>query len=112
MLQRTGATTGLVRSFLEQLLRTQFRIESASLDPFGGSITIEDIEIRDPMREGANLVAADSVEIAVAADPLGNVLALHEIEIDGLSVDVDFTDGERAKRRIVLRRPRAHSRRR
>ena len=42
VLQRTGATTGLVRGFLEQLLRTQFRIESASLDPFGGSITIRE----------------------------------------------------------------------
>ena len=107
VLQRTGATTGLVRSFLEQLLRTQFRIESASLDPFGGSITIEDIEIRDPMREGANLVAADSVEIAVAADPLGNVLALHEIEVDGLSVDVDFTEGMAPDLSQILKEQRA-----
>ena len=43
MLQRTGATTGLVRSFLEQMLQTSFKLESASVDPFGGRITIDGV---------------------------------------------------------------------
>ena len=94
VLQRTGATTSLVRSFLEGVLQAPFRLERATLDPFGGSIRIDDIEVADPMREGANLIAADSVEIAVAADPLGNVLGLHEIQVDGLRIDVDLTAGK------------------
>lgn len=106
VLQRSGATTGLVRSFLESLLQAQFRLESATLDPFGGSIRIEDIAVADPMREGSNLVAAETIEIAVAADPLGNVLALHEIAVEGLRVDVDLTAGKTPNLSQLLRQQR------
>ena len=106
VLQRTGATTGLVRSFLEQMLQTSFKLESASVDPFGGRITIDDIAIADPMREGKNLVAADSIEIAVSADPLGNVLGLHEVAVEGLRIDVDLTEGKTPNLSLLLKEQR------
>ncbi len=91
VLQRTGAATGLVRSFLQRVLATSFRVENAQVDLFGGSLTLEDIAVADPTRSGYSLVAADSLQLGVETDPLGNVLAIHELIVDGLHVDLDLT---------------------
>ena len=107
VLQRSGAATGLVRSFLQQLLATRFHLENAQVDLFGGSLTLSNITIADPQREGRNLLAAESVQLGVETDPLGNVLALHEIEMDRLRVDIDLTAAHAPNLTKLLREQRA-----
>lgn len=109
VLQRTGVARDFVRQRLGELLATSFHLQDAQVDLFGGSITLEDIAISDPAREGKNLVAADSVHLGVEADPLGNVLALHEVEVDGLRVDIDLTAAHAPDLSRLLREQRAQT---
>jgi len=92
VLQRTGAVTGIVRSLLEHRLVAPFRLDRAQADLFGGSLTMYDLALADPTRPGTDLVSADSLQLGVETDPLGNVLAIHEVVVDGPRVDLDLTD--------------------
>src|SRR5262245_6240068 len=93
VLQRTGAVTGIVRSLLEHRLAAPFRLDRAQADLFGGSLTMYDLALADPTRPGTDLVSADSLQLGVETDPLGNVLgAIHEVVVDGPRVDLDLTD--------------------
>ncbi|MGE3175696.1 MAG: hypothetical protein AB7O97_23940 [Planctomycetota bacterium] len=90
VLQQTGAATGLVRAFLQRLLATNFHLENAQVDLLRG-LRLEDITVADPSRPGHDLLAADTIDLGVELDPLGNILAIHELVIDGLRVDIDLT---------------------
>lgn len=107
VLEQTGATTDLARRFLRGMLAAQFRLESAKVDLFGGSILLEDLAVADPTRADTNLVAVDSIRLGVDTDPLGNVLALHELAIEGLAVDIDLTAGHAPNLSTLLREQRA-----
>lgn len=103
VLQRSGAATGLVRSVLERVLATGFRLERAQIDLFGGNLVLEDLAVDDPTRRGRSLFAADSLQLGVETDPLGNVLAIHEIAVDGLHVDIDLTADHTPSLGLLLR---------
>lgn len=103
VLQRTGAATGLVRSFLANLLATEFKLENAQVDLFGGYLTLNDFEVLDPKRPGSRLVAAQTLRLAVDTDPLGGVLAIHQVDIDGLQLDLDLTEGRSPNLAELLR---------
>ena len=93
VLQRTGAATGIVRSVISNLLATDFQLESAQVDLFGGNLTLEEFAVDDPLRPGSKLIEAKTLQLDVEPGAIGSALAIHEVVADGLVLDIDLTEG-------------------
>jgi hypothetical protein len=93
VLQRSGAATGLVRKAIAQALAAPFQLGRAQVDLLDGRLSVQEFTLPDPSRPGRSLVAVDDVRLSVETDPLGGVLAIHDISVQGAHLDLDLTAG-------------------
>lgn len=91
VLQKTDATTALVRRELAKALATGFVLQHAEIDIANGVLTLEGLQLRDPVQPSRDLLRCDRVRLAIDANPLGELLAVHSIEIDGLELWLDLS---------------------
>lgn len=89
LLQRTEAITAFVQEQLTQHLRPRATLERASVDAVRGRVTFEGLRIEDPVRPDKLLLTIDRADCDVELNPLGDLLSIHQVEIDGLHLDLD-----------------------
>lgn len=110
-LQRAGAATTLVRRALAQLLDTDFELGGADLGIATGTLTLRDLRIWPSPLPGAAaramppLLHAERVEIGIDTNPLGDLLAVHSVGIDGLEIQLALVDGRLPDFGRLLRLP-------
>lgn len=89
VLTRTGLSRTIVESVLARVLR-RVQLDNAELDPTSGRVTLRNLQIGHPRREGP-LARADHVQLDVDTNPLGAVGAVRAVEIEALDLELDFT---------------------
>ncbi len=88
LLQRTEAITEFLRGQLATFLRPAATLQRASVDAVRGRLTLEGLRIDDPVRADKVLLTLEKADCDVELNPLGDLLSLHLVEIDGLSLDL------------------------
>lgn len=87
-LDRSNAATALVQRRLSALLRVPAHIGSTELDLGNGRLVVLGLRIDDPKRPGKALATARRVDLDADLDPFGSLVALRQVTIHGLVVDV------------------------
>lgn len=93
VLQRSGATAHLARSLLERVLACEFDLAGATVDLAEGSVELRGLRLMDPERPGVALASIDSLTVTVATSPHGEVVSVHSVLVDGITLDLDIADG-------------------
>ena len=92
VLQETGASKAFVERILARFIRGDFDLKGAIVNLVAGTITLEDFEL---FRPGSGtqtpLVQVEHVEFAVTTNPLGNVLTVEGVKLEGLTLNLDLT---------------------
>lgn len=109
VLQKTGAARTLVQAALQRLLTVDFALRDAVIDLAGGTLTLQDLHIADPVRPGSPLVRVERVQLGIDPNPLGSPLSVHAVEISGLDLQVDLTAGRLPALAEILRLPASGS---
>jgi hypothetical protein len=93
VLQHTGAASGFVRAALARILVPAFELRGADLSVTEGTLTLHDLRVADPRGAAQRLLAVQRVQVDIDTNPLGRVLAVHAVEIDGLDIHLDLAAG-------------------
>lgn len=83
--QRSDAATHLVRNQLAALFLAPATIESAAVELAAGRLRVLGLELTDP-GTARPLLHVESLHLDVAADPLGELIAVHEVVADGATL--------------------------
>jgi hypothetical protein len=85
-----------VESMLSRILnRDRFTIGSASIDLGSGSVTVEDLHLSTGVEDDNQAtVNVDSITVEVDTNPLGEVGSVQGVQLNGVKVEIDLTDGE------------------
>ncbi|PIE22287.1 MAG: hypothetical protein CSA62_13355 [Planctomycetota bacterium] len=98
-LTRSGFTRTLVIDLLAKVLRG-VEIESATMDPFGGTVRIEDVRVRgkpsdgDTTKEAHDVLRAEQVVVGVSMNPLTGVGELRTVTIERPVLDLRLGENE------------------
>ena len=99
VLTRSGFTRTLVTDLLAEVLHG-VEIESATMDPFGGTVRIEDVRLRTRAVEGGreedrrDVLRADEVVVGVSMNPLTGVGELRTVTIERPVLDLHLGENE------------------
>ncbi|MCC7396697.1 MAG: hypothetical protein IT455_06480 [Planctomycetes bacterium] len=83
--QGSDAATHLVRKQLAALFLAPASIERANVELAAGRLIVDGLELTDP-GTARPLLRIESLHLDVAADPLGDLVAVHEVVADGVSL--------------------------
>lgn len=110
VVRQTGAVKHLVETALQQLLAAKFTLQDAHVDLADGVLTIADLRVEDPRLPGTDLLRCERARLAVDTNPLGELLAVREVTLDGLQLHLDLSQPLPALQ--LLLRPRTSEDRR
>lgn len=88
VLQNSGAATRIVQRELGQVLAAPAQIAGTAIDVAAGRLSIRDLRVGDPTRPGQTLLAVDTIHVDVGANPFGNLLGLHAVVVDGVTLEL------------------------
>src|SRR5262245_36155634 len=87
-LQHSHAATRMLRNELQRLLAAPSRLDTTSIDLAAGRLSANGLRIDDPTRPGKALVAVENLQVDVAGNPLGALLAVRAVRAEGLEIDL------------------------
>ena len=87
-LQHSDAATRMLRNELQRLLAAPSRLDTTSIDLAAGRLSANGLRIDDPTRPGKALVAVENLQVDVAGNALGPLLAVRAVRAEGLEIDL------------------------
>lgn len=110
VLQESGATRAFVRSMLGRVLATDWALQDAVVDLGQGTLTLTGLRIDDPQVHGHRLAQVDQLRLGIDTNPLGDLLSVHTVEIEGLDLHIDLRTGRVPALADLLRDPTGDAR--
>ncbi len=93
VLRATGAGQAIVREVLSKVFKGRFGMSRADLDVLGGTVEIQDFELRDPDKPKKAFLTVRKVLVDLSRNPL-NPGAMDQVTLTGISLHLRLGTGE------------------